>query len=168
MRDATGFEEGTVAKEGVAVRTDAGRAVVSVESYMSHVEALRPDAFVALAPEVSCVASRKQTQKVHELSIQWLDACLQRLSRVPILALHHQAWAHRECVQDSGMRVLGVVGGGKHIDLRIKSAQETAKREVDGDLRHRASFLIIPLSSCSLLCRLRAGWIRPGRVVCGT
>ncbi len=30
------------------------------------------------------------------------------------------------------MRVLGVVGGGRHVDLRVRSAQETVKRNVDG------------------------------------
>lgn len=30
------------------------------------------------------------------------------------------------------MHVLGVVGGSKHTDLRVRSAQETAKRNVDG------------------------------------
>jgi len=30
------------------------------------------------------------------------------------------------------MRVLGVVGGGQHVELRRQSAQETALRPVDG------------------------------------
>lgn len=83
VRDVVGyFEEGTIAKEGVALRTEAGKAVVAVDRYVSHVQALRPDVFASLAPEVSCLASRKQTLKVHELSLQWLDACVQRLPQV--------------------------------------------------------------------------------------
>ncbi len=79
MREVTAHEEGTIAKEGVAVRTGGGRTVVGVAAYMDHVLALGPDAFASLAPEISCLSSRKQTQKAHELTLQWLDACLQRL-----------------------------------------------------------------------------------------
>lgn len=116
VREVTAHEEGTIAKEGVAVRTGGGRTVVGVAAYMDHVLALGPDAFASLAPEISCLSSRKQTQKAHELTLQWLDTCLQRLPR------------------ESGMRVLGVVGGGRHVDLRVRSAQETVKRNVDGFL----------------------------------
>jgi hypothetical protein len=82
VREVTAHEEGTIAKEGVAVRTGGGRTVVGVAAYMDHVLALGPDAFASLAPEISCLSSRKQTQKAHELTLQWLDTCLQRLPRV--------------------------------------------------------------------------------------
>jgi hypothetical protein len=52
VQEAMAHEEGTV---------------VGVSTYMDHVLALLPDVFTGLAPDISCLASHKQTQKAREL-----------------------------------------------------------------------------------------------------
>jgi len=79
VRDLGGHEDDAIRKDGVAVHTDGGWKLVGPSSYLELVEALRPDAVVALAPEVSCLASRKQATRAHQLSLSWLDTTLQHL-----------------------------------------------------------------------------------------
>lgn len=101
-------------KLGAAFETTSGRRVVGPAKYMEIVNACKPDLWVSLPDEVPTWAAEKRNRLSVDRTLQWLDHCL---SLQPA---------------ERGNRCLGVVVGSASLDERIRSAEQTATRNVVG------------------------------------
>ncbi|KAJ7530758.1 hypothetical protein O6H91_14G017700 [Diphasiastrum complanatum] len=108
MCEANG--QGTT-KLGAAFETSGGRRLVGPSKYMELVNALKPDFWGSLPDEVPAWVSTKRNRMSVDRTLNWLDHCL---------SLH------------SVGAIFGTVVGGVDLELRMHSAQETAKRRVSG------------------------------------
>ncbi|KAG0558228.1 hypothetical protein KC19_10G013400 [Ceratodon purpureus] len=101
-------------KMGASFETSSGRRVVGPAKYMEVVNAFKPDLWVSLPDEVPSWVAEKRNRLSVDRTLQWLDQCL---SLQPA---------------EYGNRCLGVVVGSTSLDERIRSAEQTATRNVAG------------------------------------
>lgn len=101
-------------KLGASFETSSGRRVVGPAKYMEIVNACKPDLWVSLPDEVPSWVAEKRNRLSVDRTLQWLDHCL---SLQPA---------------EYGNRCLGVVVGSGSIEERIRSAEQTATRDVAG------------------------------------
>ncbi|CAG8581770.1 8052_t:CDS:2 [Funneliformis mosseae] len=95
----------------VSVYTAHGVRQVTSDSYIKYMNIYKPDIFVSLVDNIADEApSLKRVKRSVDRTLRWLDD-----------AIYHE-----------GAQVFGVLTGHKNQEERIRSAQETAKRNVAG------------------------------------
>ena len=98
-----------------SLNTVSGRKKIDVPGYVNGVRALGPGIVAtAMADLVGASAGRKRTTKAVERTSNFLDDCLEG--------------------RDPAQGVLGVVVGGKNVDLRVRSAEQTVAAAAEGGL----------------------------------
>jgi queuine tRNA-ribosyltransferase subunit QTRTD1 len=101
-------------KAGASFETSSGRRLVGPAKYMEVVNACKPDLWASVPDEVPSWVNEKRNRLSVDRTLQWLDHCL---SLQPA---------------EYGNRCLGVVVGASSIEERIRSAEQTASRNVAG------------------------------------
>ena len=119
----------------LVIDTFWGRKEVGVEDFARTVSHVRPDAFACIADDAPLGASRKRAERAMQRSVEWIDQCHAALEAgKPGKAGKTGKDGDEEDAPCCHM--LGVVGGASFPQLRVRSAEETGKRE------HLAGFLI--------------------------
>ena len=116
----------------LVIDTFWGRKDVGVEDFACTVSHVRPDAFACIADDAPLGASRKRAERAMQRSVEWIDQCHAALEA-------GKAGKEGKDGDDEDApccHMLGVVGGASFPQLRVRSAEETGKRE------HLAGFLI--------------------------
>uniref|UniRef100_A0A6B2L8J8 Queuine tRNA-ribosyltransferase accessory subunit 2 n=1 Tax=Arcella intermedia TaxID=1963864 RepID=A0A6B2L8J8_9EUKA len=90
------------------IETKGGKAVVTPEAYYDFVKDVKPDLYFSPSYDVLWSQSLKRTKNSVELTLKWLDLAKDKTN------------------------ILGVIQGGSFKNERIRSAQETAKRDPFG------------------------------------
>ncbi|RGB40526.1 tRNA-guanine(15) transglycosylase-like protein [Rhizophagus diaphanus] len=97
----------------VSVYTCHGVRQVMSDSYIEYMNIYKPDVFASLADKITDeVPSLKRIKKSVDRTLKWLDNALKNVKE--------------------GIHVFGVLTGHNNREERIRSAQETAKRNVSG------------------------------------
>ncbi|KAG0610894.1 hypothetical protein M758_7G099900 [Ceratodon purpureus] len=93
---------------------ETGQPIVGPEKYMDVVNACKPDLWVSLPDDVPPWVDEKRNRLSVDRTLKWLDQCL---------SLQNAEY---------GNRCLGVVVGASSVEERIRSAEQTATRNVAG------------------------------------
>jgi len=118
LRDAFSTQCGMPASDGwVTVSCFGGQKKMELDKYFAMVQAMRPEVAECLPDEVASDAALKRVRKSVDRSIEFTDACIK---------------ARSDGKLPQSTRLFGVVAGGLDERERARSAQEVAKRAVDG------------------------------------
>lgn len=105
-------------KKGVSVFTHGGKKLISTTEFMKVVKLFRPVSYQALCDsDTPTDSSNKRLNKSVDNSLRFLDECIEEHKMTPEL---------------EDVALFGAIEGGFDIFLRKKSAEETAKRDVQG------------------------------------
>jgi len=113
LRDPLIFHESAFNGKDIVVKTTSGRQTLSAQKYITLQKSLQSDFFSAPSYEVPFYAGQKRVKKCVDLTLEWLDVCLNSdptLSKV----------------------MFAVIQGSKSLHERLRSVQETLKRSPSG------------------------------------
>jgi len=115
FRDPLSFVDCPAAQEdSITVTPRKGNTKLSTQHFQQLIQSFKLDMFTPMFFDATWDASKKRARKAVDLALHWLDAILPKLS------------------DEEKAGIFGVIEGSNSLELRVRSATETAKRSVAG------------------------------------